>query len=460
MEYELWLLETGPNKIMVIKELRAMTGLSLKEAKDLSERKGIVLRHAHLAVVRAFVDQLTSAGARAEVRPTWDRIWYVYDPRGTTSQTFVRVAVGGGRIETTRMRFGEAGVATDEQLASRELAEKTAVLRILEERSRGFAVADDEWSIYLALAVRSPELEAAIASGDDSALMVYADLLIERGDARGELIARSIDGPTPDDLVAASLPALLGPARAFIPTIVLTWRCGLLESFDLQPTNATTAQDLVGRVLDLPVAIRVRRITIPVEAVRRLAERTLPPSLEAVAIRSSWWSSAGDPEAIAAVGRKVEILRIEGPARGVVLDSARLSKLELVAPTVEDISSFLEAAKLPRLRRLCLRVADAYGHEPDAPGADALRARFESLEELELEDLPIGIDVIEGSRLASTIRRLVLAGESLEEDDVARLIASRPRFEVLIRDPTLSKAVVKRLRSAGYEVTFARKREP
>ena len=41
-EYDVVLTEAGPNKINVIKEVRAITGLGLKEAKDLVEAGGKV----------------------------------------------------------------------------------------------------------------------------------------------------------------------------------------------------------------------------------------------------------------------------------------------------------------------------------------------------------------------------------------------------------------------------------
>ncbi len=62
------LTATGPSKIRVIKELRAATGLELKDAKDLAERAPCIVRAglsrqaAELLVLR-----LREAGASAEV---------------------------------------------------------------------------------------------------------------------------------------------------------------------------------------------------------------------------------------------------------------------------------------------------------------------------------------------------------------------------------------------------------
>lgn len=65
------LVETGPRKILVIKELRAATGLGLKDAKELTERapclvkQGLSRQGAELLVQR-----LREAGAKAEVEAT------------------------------------------------------------------------------------------------------------------------------------------------------------------------------------------------------------------------------------------------------------------------------------------------------------------------------------------------------------------------------------------------------
>ena len=68
-EFNVILAEIGPNKINVIKEVRAITGLGLKEAKDLVEaapkavKEGVSKDEA--AKLKA---QLESAGAKAELK--------------------------------------------------------------------------------------------------------------------------------------------------------------------------------------------------------------------------------------------------------------------------------------------------------------------------------------------------------------------------------------------------------
>ena len=68
-EFTLVLTEAGANKIGVIKEVRAITGLGLKEAKDLVEgapktvKEGISKDDA-----KKFKEQLEKAGAKTELK--------------------------------------------------------------------------------------------------------------------------------------------------------------------------------------------------------------------------------------------------------------------------------------------------------------------------------------------------------------------------------------------------------
>jgi large subunit ribosomal protein L7/L12 len=68
-EFDVILLEAGPNKINVIKEVRAITALGLKEAKDLVEAAPKAVKEAvskdEAAKLRA---QLEGAGAKVDVK--------------------------------------------------------------------------------------------------------------------------------------------------------------------------------------------------------------------------------------------------------------------------------------------------------------------------------------------------------------------------------------------------------
>jgi len=68
-EFDVILLEAGPNKINVIKEVRAITALGLKEAKDLVEAAPKAVKEAvskdEAAKLKA---QLEGAGAKVDVK--------------------------------------------------------------------------------------------------------------------------------------------------------------------------------------------------------------------------------------------------------------------------------------------------------------------------------------------------------------------------------------------------------
>ena len=68
-DFEVVLAETGPNKIAVIKEVRTITGLGLKEAKDLVEGAPKPLKSG---VAKAEAEEmkktLEAAGAKVELK--------------------------------------------------------------------------------------------------------------------------------------------------------------------------------------------------------------------------------------------------------------------------------------------------------------------------------------------------------------------------------------------------------
>ncbi len=67
-EFDVVLTEAGPNKINVIKEVRVITGLGLKEAKDLVEAGGKIKEGASKADAEAILKKLVEAGAKAELK--------------------------------------------------------------------------------------------------------------------------------------------------------------------------------------------------------------------------------------------------------------------------------------------------------------------------------------------------------------------------------------------------------
>lgn len=67
-EFDVVLTDAGANKINVIKEVRAITGLGLKEAKDLVEAGGKVKEAASKADAEALKKKLEEAGAKVELK--------------------------------------------------------------------------------------------------------------------------------------------------------------------------------------------------------------------------------------------------------------------------------------------------------------------------------------------------------------------------------------------------------
>ena len=68
-EFNVMLLEAGANKVSVIKAVREITGLGLKEAKDLVDGAPKPVKEAvPKADAEAAVKKLTDAGAKAELK--------------------------------------------------------------------------------------------------------------------------------------------------------------------------------------------------------------------------------------------------------------------------------------------------------------------------------------------------------------------------------------------------------
>jgi large subunit ribosomal protein L7/L12 len=67
-EFDVVLTDAGANKINVIKEVRTITGLGLKEAKDLVEAGGKVKEQVSKADAEGFKKKLEEAGAKVELK--------------------------------------------------------------------------------------------------------------------------------------------------------------------------------------------------------------------------------------------------------------------------------------------------------------------------------------------------------------------------------------------------------
>lgn len=67
-EFDVVLKDAGAQKLNVIKELRAITGLGLKEAKDLAEQGGPVKEGVSKEEAEKIKKQLEGAGAKVELK--------------------------------------------------------------------------------------------------------------------------------------------------------------------------------------------------------------------------------------------------------------------------------------------------------------------------------------------------------------------------------------------------------
>ena len=67
-EFDVVLVDAGASKINVIKEIRAITGLGLKDAKDMSEKGGVLKEGASKDEAEKIKAQLEAAGAKVELK--------------------------------------------------------------------------------------------------------------------------------------------------------------------------------------------------------------------------------------------------------------------------------------------------------------------------------------------------------------------------------------------------------
>ena len=67
-EFDVVLTDVGSSKVGVIKAVREITGLGLKEAKDLVDKGGVIKEAAPKDEANAIKEKLTAAGAEVEVK--------------------------------------------------------------------------------------------------------------------------------------------------------------------------------------------------------------------------------------------------------------------------------------------------------------------------------------------------------------------------------------------------------
>lgn len=67
-EFDVILANAGGNKIAVIKEVRGITGLGLKDAKELVDNGGVIKEAVAKEEAEAIKEKLTAAGATIELK--------------------------------------------------------------------------------------------------------------------------------------------------------------------------------------------------------------------------------------------------------------------------------------------------------------------------------------------------------------------------------------------------------
>ena len=67
-DFDVVLVDAGASKINVIKDIRAITGLGLKEAKDMSEKGGVLKEGVAKDEAEKMKAQLEAAGAKVELK--------------------------------------------------------------------------------------------------------------------------------------------------------------------------------------------------------------------------------------------------------------------------------------------------------------------------------------------------------------------------------------------------------
>ena len=67
-EFDVELTEVGPNKVKVIKVVREVTGLGLKEAKELCEKGGNLKENVSKEEAAQMKEKLEAAGCQVEVK--------------------------------------------------------------------------------------------------------------------------------------------------------------------------------------------------------------------------------------------------------------------------------------------------------------------------------------------------------------------------------------------------------
>ena len=270
--------------------------------------------------------------------------------------------------------------------------------------------------------LRNPELHAAVlaAPDDDAPRMVYADWLIERGDPRGELIARMLRGADVTDLRGEQLEWERG-----FKNVGVTWSRGFIESLSGK-ANWMENLDLGDAcVRELGVGSWVYSADVSEVVLHMLTE---------VRLRRLVLSGPQDHHAFEVLTQSPHLAGVEAFALSVQLTDERMLAALLAARlpslTSLDVSACgLDGSRLRRIaERFGLRELDISVNQL-GPGVLGSQLRAPGLRALERLDASYtGIDdddVVALARSELPLRRLELCGNKLGRD-AFRALASSP----------------------------------
>jgi uncharacterized protein (TIGR02996 family) len=331
----------GPNKLSAIKLARELTGLGLKDTKDLVEQRGWVLRDVPIAETKLAERRFAEVGSRVELVPRSLSIM-AFDPRHPArgAQPLVRMRVTGNQLAIEHGHI-DAWARTDSQSRSFDTVEQLEAAITAQCRAwtdAGLELEHDAVALLVRASAREPALEQSIREAEDpgEALLVYADWLAAQGDPRGELAPLQQVGATQEFAAALVRHAahLFGPLQDFVGKLELEWRGGMVSRIAFPPMN----------LAEVP----------PSESLRRVFALPIMACLRELKLSGPW--STPDPLSMigAAVLGGLRVLALEnGLHRRVEIASWRaLERLErLVIHTGYGHGGPLQ---LPSLRELCL----------------------------------------------------------------------------------------------------------
>jgi hypothetical protein len=402
------------NKISVIKEVRALTGVGLKQAKDAVEQEQIILETLAPDQAERVSERLAAAGGHSALLLARAYL-YAFVPahprRG--AQICERLAVVGQTLELAR---GQLGAWTETQVLPVDDGE---LLVAIDRRRASWAAASwceagSELEILQRVSAREEHLEARMRVAEGEALVheaaVYGDWLLARGDPRGLVAsaALSLEAATDEterarrsealaQIVAEHAGHLFGSVRKVLDMtsrVQLRWLGPSISEVEIAGDPAEDLDRQVLRLLALPACTSLRKLALElrlyeqVELAELFAQASCVSSLRSISVggagrvsfagasfeRLEWLQAAGDGldlAGLSAPALRVLVLEFRYPPAQLEpcfagLDAPQLEHFELATqvhdywdqhygPLQRQIAAVLHSPSFARLRTLTLR---------------------------------------------------------------------------------------------------------